>query len=140
MNHLAFSFTTKTRVVVTLICPLLTLIAAIIVISGAIMTSRQRRSEEMVIFKVLGATKPQVLRAFVIEYGLMGFLSAGLAAVLGLIGSFFIVTEVMDGDFEVNFWSLVIVLLLGTLLTIALGFVGTFYNLSLKASAFLRND
>jgi len=122
------------------VASLLTLIAAIIVISGAIMTSRQRRSEEMVIFKVLGATKPQVLRAFVIEYGLMGFLSAGLAAVLGLIGSFFIVTEVMDGDFEVNFWSLVIVLLLGTLLTIALGFVGTFYNLSLKASAFLRND
>ena len=88
------------------IASFLTLIAAIIVISGAIMTSRQKRSEEMVIFKVLGATKAQVLRAFIVEYGLMGFLSAGLAAVLGLTGSYLIVTKVMDGDFQANVWSL----------------------------------
>jgi putative ABC transport system permease protein len=122
------------------IASFLTLIAAIIVISGAIMTSRQKRSEEMVIFKVLGATKAQVLRAFIVEYGLMGFLSAGLAAVLGLTGSYLIVTKVMDGDFQANVWSLLGILLLGTLLTVALGFIGTFYNLSMKASTFLRND
>ena len=117
-----------------------TLIAAVVVISGAILTSRQKRSEEMVIFKVLGATKPQILRAFIVEYGLMGLLSATLAAALGLIGSYLVITKIMDGEFEINFISLILVLALGSALTIALGFIGTFYNLSLKASTYLRND
>ena len=119
---------------------LLTLVAAVIVIAGAMITSRQKRAEEMVIFKVLGATKAQVLKAFIVEYGLMGLLSAVVAAGLGLTASYLVIVEIMDGTFQIDFFSLVGVLILGSLLTIAIGFIGTFNSLRVKSAQFLRND
>ena len=119
---------------------LVTLVAAVLVISGAILTSRQKRAEEMVLFKVLGATRSQTLKAFALEYGLLGLAAASLAAILGLAGSWYLVTDIMDGRFSMIYGSLILVLALGTLLTLTLGFLGTFYSLSVKASEYLRND
>jgi putative ABC transport system permease protein len=119
---------------------LLTLVVSIIVISGAILTNRQKRAEEMVVMKVLGATRKQITRSFLVEYGLMGFLAAILAAVLGSTGAFLVVTELMDGDYEFDLFSLSAILLIGTLTTMVIGFLGTWRSLSLRPADFLRNE
>ncbi len=53
-----------------------TLVAGALVLAGAIAADRQRRDYETVLFKVLGATRGRIARLYVVEYGLLGMITA----------------------------------------------------------------
>src|SRR5690606_4978965 len=73
----------------------ITLIAGTLVLAGAVAAGHRRRVYDAVVLKVLGATRADVLRAFLIEYGLLGLLTAVVAAIVGTVAAWAVLTEVM---------------------------------------------
>ena len=62
---------------------LVTLVAGILVLAGALGTEQRRRIRDGVVLKVLGATRGRILAAHVLEYGLLGLITAVIAAAIG---------------------------------------------------------
>jgi putative ABC transport system permease protein len=119
---------------------LVALAAGTLVLGGAIAAGHHRRVYDAVVLKVLGATRSAVARAFLIEHGLLGVLTALVACAFGTLAAYLLVTRLM----KIEWVFLPIPLLwtagMATLLTLALGFAGTWRALGAKAAPYLRNE
>src|SRR5690606_34610586 len=62
-------------------------VSGLFILAGAMAAGRAQREADAVVMKVLGATRGDVVRAFLIEYGVLGALAAILAALLGSVGA-----------------------------------------------------
>jgi len=119
---------------------LVTLAAGMLVLGGAIAAGHHRRVYDAVVLKVLGATRGALTRAFLIEHGLLGALSALVACALGTLAAYFLVTRLMKIDWVFLPAPLLWTVGLAILLTLALGFAGTWRALGAKAAPYLRNE
>ncbi|WP_366653891.1 FtsX-like permease family protein [Fodinicurvata sp. EGI_FJ10296] len=117
-----------------------TIVAGTLVLAGAVAAGHRRRVYEAVVLKVLGATRGKILRGYALEYGLMGLLTGIVAAVLGTLAAWIVVTQVMDLDWVFLPLTIVATTILCIVITVALGFVGTWRALSRKAAPLLRNE
>ncbi|WP_169728469.1 ABC transporter permease [Niveispirillum irakense] len=117
-----------------------TLVAGTLVLAGAIAAGHKRRVYDAVVLKVLGATRGTVLRAFLLEYGLLGLMTAAFAGVLGTLVAWGVLTRVMEFDFVFLPESVLLTTLLCTGITLTLGFIGTWRALGQPAAPLLRND
>lgn len=118
----------------------ITLLAGTLVLAGAIAAGHRRRVYESVVFKVLGATRQMVLRAYLAEYGLLGLATAVLAALMGTAAGWFVVARIMELDWIFLPGETTATLVIATLATVVLGFAGTWRALGQKASPLLRNE
>ncbi len=117
-----------------------TLVAGTMVLAGAIAAGHRRRIYDAVVLKVLGATRWTVLRAFLIEYGLLGVSTALIAGLVGTITAYLVLTQMMGMDWVFLPMAVVNTVLIAGLITIGLGFVGTWHALGQKPAPLLRND
>ncbi len=116
------------------------LIAGVLVVGGAVAAGHRRRVYDAVILKVLGATRRRVLGAFLIEYGLLGILTAVIAAVGGTIAAWAVVTYVMEFEWRFLAWPVVWTALGCILVMLTLGFAATWAALGQKSAPLLRNE
>jgi len=116
------------------------LLAGLLVLGAAIAAGHHRRVYDAVVLKVLGATRGTVARAFLIEHGLLGALSALVACVLGTLAAYFLVTRLMKLEWVFLPAPLLWTVGLAILLTLVLGFAGTWRALGAKAARYLRNE
>jgi putative ABC transport system permease protein len=93
-----------------------------------------------VVLKVLGATRSDVTRAFLIEYGILGLTTAAIAAALGTLAAYLVLTRVMHQDWVFMPGALVSTALIAAALTLGIGYAGTWKALGAKAAPFLRNE
>lgn len=118
----------------------LAVVSGVLVLAGAMAAGRRQREADAVVMKVLGATRGDVVRAYLVEYGLLGLLAAVLAAALGLAGTWAFVEFVL----EITFWvdpTLILWVVLGTVaLSIAVGTATTWSALSTRPARFLREE
>jgi putative ABC transport system permease protein len=119
---------------------LVTLVAGALVLSGAVAADYRRRVYEAVVLKVLGATRGTIAAAFLVEYGLMGLVSAAIAAFLGTAIAWILITGPLDSDWSFAPASLAVVLASATVVTMALGFAGTWRVLGAAAGPQLRHE
>ncbi len=119
---------------------LLTLVAGALVLGGAVAADYRRRVYDAVVLKVLGATRRTIVAAFLVEYGLMGLASALVAAALGTLVAYILVTRPLRADWSFAPGPVGVVLLGAVALTITLGFAGTWRALGAKAAPQLRNE
>lgn len=117
-----------------------TLVAGTLVLAGAIAAGHRRRVYDAVVLKVLGATRGDVMRAFAIEYGLLGLLTAAIAAMVGTLTAWAVLTYVMRIDWVFLPTAVLSTTVLATGITLILGFVGTWRALGQKAAPLLRNE
>ncbi len=117
-----------------------TLFAGALVLAGAVAANHRRRVYEAVVLKVLGATRADVTKAFLIEYGLLGLVAAVLAAGLGTLASYLVLTRVMHTDWVFLPWGVVVTALAATAATLIFGYAGTWRALGAKAAPLLRNE
>ncbi|MDG5497607.1 FtsX-like permease family protein [Niveispirillum sp. BGYR6] len=117
-----------------------TLAAGTLVLAGAIAAGHRRRVYDAVVLKVLGATRGTVLRAFLLEYGLLGLVTSAFAGLLGTLVAWAVLTKVMDFGFTFLPQSVLFTTLLCTGITLTLGFIGTWRALGQPAAPLLRND
>lgn len=117
-----------------------TLLAGTLVLAGAIAAGHKRRVYDAVVLKVLGATRGTVLRAFLLEYGLLGLITAAVAGALGTLTAWAVLTQVMDIEWSFMPLAVAGTALLCTAITLTLGFIGTWRALGQPAAPLLRND
>jgi putative ABC transport system permease protein len=119
---------------------LVTLVAGALVLGGAVAADYRRRVYEAVVLKVLGATRRTIAAAFLVEYGLMGLVSAAIAAILGTLIAYLLITGPLDADWTFAPAPLAVVLAAAIGLTMALGFAGTWRVLGAAAAPQLRHE
>ncbi len=119
---------------------LVTLTAGGLVLAGAVMAGHRRRIAEAVILKVLGATGPDLWRAWLLEFGIIGTATGLAAGGIGTAAAWAILTRVMHAD-----WVFLPGIAAATLATCILaslvaGFGGTFVAMRAKPAAYLRAE
>jgi len=116
------------------------LAAAGLVLAGALAASRRRRLYEAVVLKVLGATRRDLVRAFLLEYGLLGLLAAAVASLLGTLAAYLVLTRVMRMEWVFLPGAVALSAGAALALTLVLGYAGTWRALGASPAAYLRND
>lgn len=115
------------------------LLAAILVLVGTLSSTNRSRAHDAVILKALGATRKTLLKAYIVEYAILGLTTAFFAFIAGSIAGSLIGRFKMEIDtIHFFFGSGVIVVLAALLLTIGFGLVGTWHILGEKPSRFLK--
>lgn len=117
-----------------------TILGGALVLAGVVAANRRRRVFDAVVFKVLGATRGVILRAFLIEYGLLGIATGALAALIGSLTAWAIVALLMDMQWTFIPGIVALTVAACILLTLIAGFAGTWWALGQKSAPLLRNE
>jgi len=117
----------------------ITVVAGGLVLAGAIAAGRRRRVYDAVVFKVMGATRPRLAGMFLIEYGLLGLVAGLIAAVIGSLAAWGVVTVLMDATWAFRPDRVAGILVVCVLLAQVVGFAGTGRALRQPAAPWLRN-
>lgn len=117
----------------------ITLLAAALVLGGALAAGHRHRVYDAVILKTLGATRARLLAAFTIEYLLLGAATAVFGVFAGSVAAWLIVSEIMHLPFTWLPIPATGAALAAVLVTVALGLLGTFNALGQKPAPVLRN-
>ncbi len=116
----------------------LTLLAGALVLAGALATAQRRRIMQAVILKCIGATRGRLLRAHIIEYGLLALVAGLLSILIGTIAAWIIATMVLGIGFTLS-WTAIALALAGAVgLVLAVGSIGTWRILSARPVPYLR--
>lgn len=118
----------------------LTLIVGLMILGEAVRGTLRTRRYDLVVFKVFGATRRDVLTSLTIEFLLQGLLTAAAAAALGSVGAWLFVTQLLELQWTLQFGRLMAVALGGVAVVVFLGLFGVRKALSQKAWPLLRND
>jgi putative ABC transport system permease protein len=113
--------------------------AGIAALVGALAASRRARVYDSVILKLLGATRPRILAAQALEFGLLALVVSALAFALGAGAGWYVVVKVLELDWAPD-WSVVaMTLAAGALVTLLLGLIGSLPALAARPAQALRS-
>lgn len=118
----------------------ITLVSGALVLAGAIAAGRRRRIYESVVLKTLGATRRQVLAAYLVEFGVLGAAAGTIAAIVGTAASWAVVTFVMRGEWAFLPGTLAATVLACTVMTMVMGWAGTAMALRARPAPLLRTE
>ena len=116
----------------------LTVAAGLLVLAGATAAGHERRVHDAVVFKVLGARRGDLLRAFLAEHLLLGCAVAGIAIAVGTLAAWGFVTQVLDLDWRFLPEYVAVTAAACITMTLVLGFASTWRALGRKAAPLLR--
>lgn len=133
VNNLIAQLATAIRAAATL-----ALAASVLVLGGALAAGNRARVHDAVVLKTLGATRRTLIGAFVLEYTILGLVTALFALIAGGVAAWFVISQIMGFSF-----TLIPEIALGTLaialvFTIGFGLIGTWRVLGQKAAPVLR--
>jgi putative ABC transport system permease protein len=117
----------------------LTLVAAALVLGGALAAGHRHRVYDAVILKTLGATRARLLAAYSLEYALLGTATALFAVLAGSLAGWAIVAQIMHLRFTFLPLPALAAALAAVVVTVVLGLAGTYRALGEKPAAVLRN-
>jgi len=101
-----------------------TLLAGVLVLYAALLSSRDERTREAALLRALGASRDQLLRSHLAEFALLGAL-AGLLAALGSVAiGYGLARYVFEFDYHFSVWPWVYGLVGGMALTLLGGWFG----------------
>jgi putative ABC transport system permease protein len=115
------------------------LVAAILVLAGAIAAGQRARAYDAVILKTLGATRRRLLAAMLVEYALLGTVAALFGLIAGAAAAYVIVTGIMGFDFAWIWGQSLAAAALALVFAVLLGLIGTWRVLGVKPAAMLRS-
>jgi putative ABC transport system permease protein len=118
----------------------LTLLTGVLVLSGALAAGLSSRTYEAVVLKTYGASRPQLMGAFVIEYAILGFAAAVFGVVVGSLGSWFLAVWILEMQWSFSIVVAATTALLAMVMTIAAGLLVTWRALAAKPAPILRNE
>lgn len=116
----------------------LAVVNGLLVLAGTMVAGRKQREADAVVNKVLGATRTQVLIAFMLEFGLLGAFAAVIASVVGIVAAWAITINALQVGFAVDPFLIGGVIVLAIVLTIAAGAATTWQALSTRPAQYLR--
>jgi len=118
----------------------ITLLAGALVLAGAVAAGQQRRIREAVLLKTVGATRGQILRAFLVEFGVLGVFAGILAALAGTAAAWGVVVGIMRQEWVFLPGTLALTVAGCMFLVLAFGYAGTAMALRVRPAPLLRNE
>jgi putative ABC transport system permease protein len=116
------------------------ILAGLVVMVGALATSRAQRLYESVLLKTLGATRGLVARAFAVEYGCLGLLAGLGGTALGAVLAWVVLRLVLEVPFRPAAAPLAASVGLSVGLALVVGALGTFRLLGQPPLTLLRRE
>jgi putative ABC transport system permease protein len=117
----------------------ITLIAAVLVLGGALAAGHRHRVYDAVILKTLGATRRQLMSAYALEYLMLGAATVVFGVAAGSIAGWRIVVDLMTLPFHWQAGPAIAAAAIAVMMTMAFGLMGTWPALGRKPAAVLRN-
>ncbi len=117
-----------------------TLLTGIVVLAGALAGGLSARIYDSVVLKTFGATRRQLLRAFVIEYAFIGLLTAAFAIGIGTAAAWGIIHFVMNMTWQFSAGAALLTALGAMVLTITAGLMTTHRSLGARPARILRSE
>lgn len=117
----------------------ITLIASVLVLAGALAAGHRNRIYDAVILKTLGATRARLMKAYALEYAILGLATALFAVIAGGLAAWFVVSEIMGGEFVLLPMTAATSAVVALVLTVGFGLIGTWKVLGEKPAPVLRN-
>lgn len=97
------------------------ILTGIIVLLGAVRTSKYQRIKESVLLRTLGAKSSQILKILALEYTYLGILGALTGILLSLVGSLLLAWLVFDSAFTPSLFPFFVLLPAIVILVLAIG-------------------
>ncbi|HTH15291.1 MAG TPA: FtsX-like permease family protein, partial [Magnetospirillum sp.] len=119
---------------------LVTLTAGALVLAGAVMAGHRRRVYEAVVLKVLGATRADLWRAWLLEFGIVGLSTGLFAGLIGATAAWAILVFVMHADWVLLPGIAATTVAACVAASLLAGFAGTFAAMRAKAAPLLRGE
>lgn len=116
------------------------LIAALLVLASAIAARAVERTREAAILKVLGASRAQVLSAYLLEYGLVGLIAGAAGVMLGYAAAWPVVVRVFEAEWSVDWGGVFTLLAIASVLAGIGGLLAAFQALSKRPAPALRSE
>jgi putative ABC transport system permease protein len=104
---------------------LFSILTGLLVLAGAVITSRYQRIQESVLLRTLGADRRQVLRIMTIEYFFLGGFAAFTGLLLASIASWALAKFVFETSFSPAILPMAIILIIVMGLTILIGLLNS---------------
>jgi putative ABC transport system permease protein len=117
----------------------ITLVAAALVLGGALAASQRFRIYDAVVLKTLGATRARLTAAYALEYLLIGLATAAFAIAAGTLAAGLVVSGVMEFPFAWVPGAAFETAAAALTVTLVIGLAGTFGALGRKPAEVLRN-
>ncbi len=118
----------------------LMLASALLVLSASLLSSRLGRQRDVALLRTLGAGEGLLLRSLAWEFALLGGAAASTSGLLAWGGSWLYVRKVLDLPSEPSPWLALQLLALAAVLTVAVGFLGSWRALRAEPLAVLRGE
>jgi putative ABC transport system permease protein len=118
----------------------LTLFTGVLVLAGALAAGLSDRLYEAVVLKTYGASKRQLIGAFVIEYAALGLAAAAFGLAVGSAASWFLARFILEMPWSFSLITATLTALIAMLVTVAAGLAVTWSALSAKPAPYLRNE
>jgi putative ABC transport system permease protein len=117
-----------------------TLLAGALVLAGGLATAEQRRTQQAVILKTLGATRARIVAAHLAEYAILALVCAAVATLIGGVIAWFALARVMHVALVPALGDVAQALLVALALVGGFGAVATWRVLSARAVPYLRSQ
>ena len=117
---------------------LVTILAGLLVLAGAIAAGTRARLYDATILKVLGATRARIALVYVIEYAVLGAATGVIALLAGTLAGWAIAWGVLDVPFAFDGRAVLITVLGGGAATLLFGLLGAIGALSVRPARRLR--
>lgn len=114
------------------------ILAGIAVLIGAIAASRQARSYDSVVMKILGATRLQILGAQALEYVILAIVLAAVSLTLGMFAAWYVIARIFEFGWAPDWWIVFGTLAAGAIMTLGIGLLGSLPLMSVPPSRALR--
>ncbi len=118
----------------------LTLLTGVLVLAGALAAGLSERLYEAVVLKTYGASKRQLVGAFVIEYAALGLAAAVFGLAVGSLASWFLAQYILEMPWSFSAPTAILTALIAMVVTVAAGLAVTWTALSAKPAPYLRNE
>jgi putative ABC transport system permease protein len=118
----------------------LTLFTGVLVLAGALAAGLSERLYEAVVLKTYGASKRQLVGAFVIEYAGLGLAAAAFGLAVGSAASWFLARFILEMPWSFSAPTAILTALIAMVVTVAAGLAVTWRALSAKPAPYLRNE
>lgn len=114
------------------------LAASVLVLGGALAAGNRARVHDAVVLKTLGATRATLILAYIMEYLLLGLVTALFALLAGSLAGWYVIVEIMKLKAQFLPDVALMTVAVALVLTIGFGLAGTWRVLGQKPATVLR--
>ncbi len=117
----------------------ITILTGVLVLAGAVAAGHKGRIYDAAVLKVVGATRRDILKAYLLEFLFLGSVTGLIALGLGALAAYGIVTGLMQMSWQFSLTVPVLTITLGILFTLLAGMTSIWLALAIRPARLLRN-